>query len=158
MSPSFLRAALKRIGIALQVRAAPDFPTWAQRVSNFDFDLTMDNVFNWGDPVIGVARTYLSTNIRKGVIWSNTQQYRNEKVDELLNSAAVESDQSKRKALTASSKRSSWPMRHRLHQPDPYQAVFDKRLINLQLTIWGSLSPLDEVAWASTAADAGAAR
>ena len=51
----YLRAGLKRIGIALQVRAAPDFPTWAQRVSNFDFDLTMDNVFNWGDPVVNFA-------------------------------------------------------------------------------------------------------
>ncbi|MGT2488347.1 hypothetical protein ACU4GA_25280 [Methylobacterium oryzae CBMB20] len=59
----------------------------------------MDNVFNWGDPVIGVARTYLSTNIRKGVIWSNTQQYKNPKVDELLNAAAVETDLQKRKAL-----------------------------------------------------------
>ena len=46
----YLRSALKRVGINLEVRAAPDFPTWAQRVSNFDFDLTMDTVFNWGDP------------------------------------------------------------------------------------------------------------
>ncbi len=34
--------------------------------------MTMDIVFNWGDPVIGMHRTYLSSNIRKGVIWSNT--------------------------------------------------------------------------------------
>jgi hypothetical protein len=26
-------------------------------------DMTMDVVFNWGDPVIGVHRTYLSNNI-----------------------------------------------------------------------------------------------
>ncbi|MEZ5727481.1 MAG: ABC transporter substrate-binding protein [Burkholderiaceae bacterium] len=31
--------------------------------------------WNWGDPVIGVHRTWISSNIRKGVIWSNTQSY-----------------------------------------------------------------------------------
>jgi peptide/nickel transport system permease protein len=70
-------------------------------VSSYDFELTMDVVFNWGDPVIGVHRTYLSDNIREGVIWSNTQQYENARVDELLNAAAVELDLDKRKALYA---------------------------------------------------------
>ena len=152
----YLRAGLKRIGIALQVRAAPDFPTWAQRVSNFDFDLTMDTVFNWGDPVIGVARTYLSTNIRKGVIWSNTQQYQNPKVDELLNTAAVEADVAKRKALYDDFQKivvAEAPIAYL--NLTPYRAVYDKRLIDLPLSIWGPLSPLDEVAWAQGAAGAG---
>ncbi len=39
--------------------------------------MTWDVVFNWGDPVIGVHRTYSSSNIKKGVIWSNTQSYAN---------------------------------------------------------------------------------
>jgi len=39
---------------------------------------------NWGDPVIGVHRTYLSDNIRRGLVWSNTQNFRNPRVDELL--------------------------------------------------------------------------
>ena len=145
----YLRAGLKRIGVALQVRAAPDFPTWAQRVSNFDFDLTMDVVFNWGDPVIGVARTYLSSNIRKGVIWSNTQQYRNPKVDELLASAAVETDAGRRKALYSEFQKivvADVPIA--FINLTPYKQVFDKRLTNPPLSIWGSLSPLDEVAWA----------
>ena len=152
----YLRAGLKRIGIALQVRAAPDFPTWAQRVSNFDFDLTMDTVFNWGDPVIGVARTYLSTNIRKGVIWSNTQQYQNPKVDELLNTAAVEADVAKRKALYDDFQKivvAEAPIAYL--NLTPYRAVYDKRLTDLPLSIWGPLSPLDEVAWAQGAAGAG---
>jgi peptide/nickel transport system substrate-binding protein len=71
----YLKSQLKKIGIEVEVRAAPDFPTWAGRISSYDFELTMDIVFNWGDPVIGVHRTYLSDNIREGVIWSNTQQY-----------------------------------------------------------------------------------
>ena len=95
----YLRSQLKKVGVKLTVRAAPDFPTWANRVSNYDFDLTMDVVFNWGDPVIGVHRTYLCSNIKKGVIWSNTQSYCNPKVDALLEQAGKELDVSKRKAL-----------------------------------------------------------
>ncbi|MEZ4605708.1 MAG: hypothetical protein R2865_02585 [Deinococcales bacterium] len=56
-------------------------------------------VFNWGDPVIGVHRTFLSNNIKPGVIWSNTQQYSNERVDEILAQAAVANSDEERKAL-----------------------------------------------------------
>ena len=100
----YLKSQLKKAGIDIEVRASPDFPTWAKRISNYDFDMTMDVVFNWGDPVIGVHRTYLSSNIRKGVIWSNTQQYSNPKVDELLNKAAVEKDPAQRKASMTNSR------------------------------------------------------
>ena len=61
--------------------------------------MTMDLPFNWGDPVIGVHRSYLCNNIKKGVIWSNTQQYCNPKVDKLLEAAGQETDQAKRRAL-----------------------------------------------------------
>ena len=61
--------------------------------------MTMDMVFNMGDPVIGVHRTYLSENIRQGVMWSNTQNYSNARVDELLEQATVELNKDKRKAL-----------------------------------------------------------
>jgi peptide/nickel transport system substrate-binding protein len=46
-------------------------------------------VFNWGDPVIGVHRTCLTRNSRKGVVWSNTQSYSNPKVDALIETAAA---------------------------------------------------------------------
>ena len=60
----YMKPQLKKIGIDLTVRASPDFPTWAKRVSGQEFDLTLDSVFNWGDPVIGVHRTWLSSNIK----------------------------------------------------------------------------------------------
>ena len=37
-----------------------NFKDWKEKVSNWNFDATMDDVYNWGDPVIGVHRTYLS--------------------------------------------------------------------------------------------------
>jgi peptide/nickel transport system substrate-binding protein len=144
----YLRSQLKRAGINLEVRAASDFPTWAQRVSSFDFDLTMDSVYNWADPVIGVDRTYLSSNIRKGVIWSNTQQYSNPKVDELLVAAAQEKDPAKRKALYSEFQKivvNDVPILF-LNEV-PFYNAFAKGLGNLPMSIWGMTSPLDELYW-----------
>ena len=144
----YLRSQLKRVGINLEVRAAPDFPTWAQRIANYDFDLTMDNVFNWGDPVIGVNRTYLSSNIRKGIIWSNTQQYSNPKVDELLAAGAEEKSPEKRKAIYAEFQKqvvNDVPVY--FINSAPYRNAFAKGLDNLPTTIWGVMSPLDDIYW-----------
>ena len=144
----YMRSQLKRAGINLEVRAAPDFPTWAQRVASFDFDLTMDTVFNWGDPVIGVDRTYLTSNIRKGIIWSNTQQYSNPKVDELLAAAARETSPEKRKAMYSDFQKivvADAPIY--FINAAPYYNAFSKGLSNLPTTIWGVMSPLDEISW-----------
>ena len=144
----FLRPQLRKIGIAAEVRAAPDFPTWAQRVSNLDYDVTMDEVFNWGDPVIGVARTYLGDNIHKGVVWANMQGYRNPRVDALLQSAAQEPDEAKRKASYDEFQSivvDDAPI-HFLNVV-PYTTVAAKGLGNLPMSIWGAMSPLDELRW-----------
>ncbi len=94
----YLKPALAKVGIDVAVRASPDFPSWARRVSSGQFEMTMDSVWNWGDPVIGVHRTWLSSNIKPGVIWSNTQGYSNPKVDALLAAAGQEMNPAKRKA------------------------------------------------------------
>ena len=144
----FLRQQLRKVGIAAEVRLAPDFGTWASRVSNYDYDCTLDTVFNWGDPVIGVHRTYLSTNIRKGVIWSNTQQYSNPEVDKLLANAAVENDETKRIAL--------YHQFQKIVVRDapiffitevPYHTVLNKGLADPPVTIWGPVSPMDTLRW-----------
>ena len=49
--------------------------------------------------MIGAHRTCLSSNMRPGVIWSNTQSYANPKVDDLLAKAGVERDGAKRKVF-----------------------------------------------------------
>ena len=61
--------------------------------------MTLDNVWNWGDPVVGVERTYLCSNIKKGVLWANMSQYCNPKVDELFKNAAAAPDEKTRKEL-----------------------------------------------------------
>lgn len=98
VAQEFIKAALAKVGVEIALRVSPDFPTWSRRVASHQFEMTIDSVWNWGDPVIGVHRTWLSSNIRPGVIWSNTQNYRNAKVDALLESAGKEMDAAKRKA------------------------------------------------------------
>ena len=145
----YLKSQLKKIGIELTVRAAPDFPTWAGRVGGHDFELSMDVVFNWGDPVIGVHRTYLSSNIRKGVIWSNTQSYSNARVDEILGAAAVELDIDKRRALYAEFQQivaADLPIYW--INATPYHTAFSKKLKNAPKGIWGTMHPMDMVEWA----------
>ncbi|MCP8881935.1 ABC transporter substrate-binding protein [Devosia sp. XJ19-1] len=144
----YLRSQLKQVGITIELRATPDFPTWAQRVSTYDYDLTLDQVYNWGDPVIGVNRTYLTSNIRPGVIWSNTQQYSNPRVDELLLEAAKENDLEKRKALYAEFQQivvSDVPIY--FLNVVPVSTAHKSELGGVPSSIWGVYSPLSEVYW-----------
>ena len=141
-----IRSQLRNVGIDVQVRSAPDFPTWADRVGGHNFDLTMDIVFNWSDPVIGVHRTYLSSNIRQGVIWTNTQSYRNERVDELLDAAATETDADARRDLYREFQEivhDDLPIY--FFNVIPYHTAYREEVGNPPLTVWGPLSPFDEV-------------
>lgn len=140
----YVKAELKKVGIEVEVRASADFPTWARRMATMDFDLSWDTVFNWGDPVIGVHRTYDSTNIAKGV-WSNTQGYANDRVDELMAMAAVESDPAKRKALYDEFQAiiaDEVPVYH--VNTLPYHTVYSDKVGNPPIGIWGTSTPIDK--------------
>jgi peptide/nickel transport system substrate-binding protein len=144
----YIKRQLAKVGIDVQVRRSEDFPEWAERIGNWDFDITMDGVYNWGDPVIGVHRTYLSDNIRKGVIWSNTQNYRNKRVDEILKQAGQEMDTEKRKALYREFQQivtEELPVMW--VNVLPYHTVYNAGLGNPPLSIWGVHSPFDELYW-----------
>ena len=143
----YARAQLKKVGIKVTVRNSPDFPTWARRVANWQFQMTMDLVFNWGDPVIGVHRSYLCNNVRK-VIWSNTQQYCNPAIDKILEAAGKETDQAKRRALYIEFQK--------LLAKDlpvywinvlPFHTAYNKNLGNPPVSIWGVVSPMDDIYW-----------
>ncbi len=141
----YLRGQLKKIGITVEVRASADFPAWAKRMATHDFDMSMDIVFNWGDPIIGVHRTYLSSNI-KPIVWTNTQSYRNKEVDELLASAGGLLDPVKRKAYYATFEKivtDDLPIE--FINVVPYHTAVSKKVGNVPMTIWGPMSPYDEV-------------
>lgn len=142
----YVKPALKKIGIDVTVRSSADFPTWAKRISNHEFDMTFDNVFNWGDPVIGVHRTYSSENIKKGVIWSNTQQYSNARVDELMQLAGSTNNIEERKKYYAEFQQilaDELPLYPLF--PSPYHTISNKKVGNAPVSIWGLSSPMDKV-------------
>ena len=144
----YVKRQLSQVGIDVQVRKSASFAEWAERIGNWDFDLTMDSVYNWGDPVIGVHRTYLCDNIREGVVWSNTQNYCNPKVDEILGQAAMELDESERKALYSEFQRILTDEVPVLWiNILPFHTIYDVGLGNPPLSIWGVHSPLDELYW-----------
>ena len=146
----YLKPALAKVGIDVQVRNSPDFPSWARRVSSFQYDMTIDSVWNWGDPVIGVHRTYLSNNIREGVIWSNTHQYSNPKVDELLAAAGKERDPARRKAMYRDFQKivvDDCPIAF-LYEPN--FSVGMRRIANPKASVWGMMAPLHDMGLSRT--------
>ncbi len=94
----YLKQALAKVGIAITLETT-DAAGWAQRVSNWDYEMTMDFTYQYGDPALGVSRTYVSSNIRKGVLFSNTMGYANPEVDALFAKAAVAPSEAERQAL-----------------------------------------------------------
>lgn len=94
----YVRQSFGQAGINVELQSN-DLAGWVSAVSNGDFDISGNQLYQNGDPALGVARTYISSNIRKGVMFSNTSGYSNPKVDELFEAAAVELDEAKRQAL-----------------------------------------------------------
>nr|WP_326537533.1 ABC transporter substrate-binding protein [Pseudorhodoferax sp.] len=95
----YLRQALKRIGIDASV-ASNDFGAFVKSAyTDRNFDISVNNLNNNFDPTVGVQRIYWSKNFQKGLGFSNASGYANAEVDSLLEQAAVEPDQAKRRAL-----------------------------------------------------------
>ncbi len=136
---------LQEIGFDAELNTVPDFPTWAGRVAAGEHQMTINNVWNWGDPVIGVHRTYLSTN-NVGVIWTNNTGYNNADVDELLAQAGAEFDFDTRVDLYAQVQdiiNQDVPIVY-LTTP-PFWQAFQPRVQNPPIGIWGQLGPMHEV-------------
>lgn len=94
----YTKQSLEQIGFKVEIVAA-DAGGWAKRTGDFDFDLTFNFTYQYGDPAIGVARHYLSTNAVKGSPFVNNQGYNNPKVDALLTKAASSINKDERQKL-----------------------------------------------------------
>ncbi|MFQ1064775.1 ABC transporter substrate-binding protein [Bordetella trematum] len=94
----YIKQNLGKIGVQVTIENA-DVGGWTSRVGNWDYDMAGNGVFQYGDPAIGVARTYLGSNIKQGMMFSNTSRYNNPKVDELFNAAAQAPTEEERQKL-----------------------------------------------------------
>lgn len=89
---------LEDVGINVEI-VATDVAGWNQKLADWDYDIAFTYLYQFGDPALGVARTYISSNIAKGSPWNNVAGYTNPKVDELFAAAAIEPNVDKRQAL-----------------------------------------------------------
>jgi peptide/nickel transport system substrate-binding protein len=143
----YLKPQFKKIGIDLNLRKPSDFGTWIKQVAGWNYEMTLNLIFCYPDPVIGVHRLYLTDNI-KHVPWSNTQGYSNPQVDELLAKAAVEMDFNKRKALYEKFQRivtEDVPMVF-IHSP-AYHTISNSNLRGAKQSVWGVMAPNDSMYW-----------
>ncbi len=133
----FLRQSLLRVGIDLQFEGT-DVAGWIQKVSNGEYSMTTNLVYQLGDPAIGVSRTYISSNIRKGIMFSNTAGYSNPEVDRLFEEAATASPDEKRQELYSAVQKAlveDVPIVWLLEQDFP--TFTDKKLKNVTTTAIG---------------------
>jgi peptide/nickel transport system substrate-binding protein len=95
----YMKAAAKQSGIEL-VLESTDAAGWAQRISAWDYETSINYVYQYGDPTLGVERTYISSNIQK-LLAANTSGYVNPQVDALFAKARSSGDPAERKAVFA---------------------------------------------------------
>jgi len=90
-----------RIGVTVEISLDADFPDWIAKTVGEDteFDVTWTTLWNWGDPVIGVNRSYNCDNRVAGVAFSNMSWYCNEELDGILEAAGLEFDEAARAEL-----------------------------------------------------------
>ena len=86
----YLRQAMARIGIDLQLETT-DAGSWARRIGAWEYETSINWVSQFGDPTLGVERTYVSSNIQK-VTFTNTGGYSNPQVDALFQRARENAD------------------------------------------------------------------
>lgn len=92
----YLKQALATIGIDVSLRSE-DVGAWLRRVyTNYDYAMSEPFFSNLSDPVIGVQRQYVTSQIRKGVDFVNDTFYSNPEVDALFTAGAQEINPDKR--------------------------------------------------------------
>lgn len=142
----YAKSALAEVGIELELRASPDFPTYLGYLASRDYDITMQILFMWADPVIGVHRSFLEANIVE-VPFANNSAYINADLEAQLAAAGAELDLAARVAAYADIQATlvdDAPF-HWI-ETLPTNTVYNTAAVqNPPLTIWGVMSPLDEV-------------
>ena len=92
----YLKQALGQVGIDVTLRSE-DTATWLRRVyTDYDYDINEPFLSQGVDPVIGLNKQYLTSQIRKGVTFVNDSFHSNPEVDSLLAAGMREQDPTKR--------------------------------------------------------------
>jgi peptide/nickel transport system substrate-binding protein len=143
----YLRASYKKVGIEL-VLENTDAGAWATRIGSWDYETSVNYLSQYGDPTLGVERSYVSTNIKK-VTFTNTGGYVNKDVDALFEKARLSGDPAVRKTAFDE-------VQHILVRDVPqiwlmelnFPTITDKRLRNVLQYGTGVASNFDDVFFA----------
>jgi peptide/nickel transport system substrate-binding protein len=92
----YLRQAYRQVGIDLQLEST-DAGSWARRIGAWEYETSVNFVYQFGDPTLGVERTYVSTNIQR-ITFTNTGGYANPQVDALFATARTVGSAEERRA------------------------------------------------------------
>ena len=142
----YIKSALGEIGVEIEIRASPDFPTYLGYLAPRNYDLTMQILFMWADPVIGVHRSFQEANIVP-VPFANNSAYINPEVEAILDEAGQTIDVAARTALYAEAQAAlADDLPFYWIETLPTNTVYNTAKVqNPPLTIWGAMSPMHEV-------------
>lgn len=140
----YIKQALAKIGVAITLETS-DAAGWAQKIATWNYDMNLTWPFQYGDPAIGVARNFVTSNIQK-VLFTNTIGFSNPEIDKVVEAAASENDPQKRQALYDK-------MQSLLLDESPcawlaeleFPTLYDKRLKNVVTSASGVQASFDGV-------------
>jgi peptide/nickel transport system substrate-binding protein len=144
----YIRTSLKNVGIEVTLEST-DAGGWARRIADWDYDTSVNFLYQFGDPTLGVERTYVSTNIQK-VTFTNTGGYKNPKVDELFAEGRNDADPKARQAAFTEVQKilvADMPQVWLLEMSFPN--IYDKKLHNIIELSTGVHACFDDVFFAA---------
>jgi len=140
----YFRTSMKQIGIEVVLETG-DAGAWARRIGDWDYETSVNFLSQYGDPTLGVERSYVSSNIKK-ITFTNTGGYSNPKVDELFTTAREAGDPAVRqKAFSEVQKILCEELPQIWIQELAWPTIHDKKLHNVIKTAMGPNSSFDNV-------------
>ncbi|WP_235691963.1 ABC transporter substrate-binding protein [Elioraea tepida] len=144
----YLRQALRQVGLEVTLEST-DVAGWVRRLANWEFETTINFVYQWGDPTLGVERTYVTSNIQK-VAFTNTAGYSNPEVDRLFEAARNAAQAEERRRLFSEVQKKlveDMPLVWLMELSFP--TIHDRRLRNVITTGTGVHKSFDDVFFAA---------
>jgi peptide/nickel transport system substrate-binding protein len=143
----YMREQLKKVGIHCTLGVSPDWASYTAKAAEWNYEILFESVFDYPDPVIGIERMYISSNIKK-LVWTNTMGYINPEVDRLFAEAQVEKEFETRKKLYHRAQEILVDELPIIWIEDfGFYSLFNKDYNGLPMDVWGVLNPYDTVYW-----------
>lgn len=135
-----------RLGIEVRTRDSQSVSDWMRRVVADDYQVVLDELFAWHDPVIGIHRLYSKNNSGRGIVWANSSGYASDEAETLMRQASEEADPQRRQSLyDALQRRLADDCALLWLTTSPYSVVARPSLRHLEKLGLGLMSPLDGI-------------